>query len=107
VNSVKAGIRPSALIIGNFRKPRQTSRRPAQNPDNVYLAIALTTLDAETGILNFFPRDSSGQTLGQAEVLEPGDGILCCAEDASSGVGGEGGIVLMIRYQADTDRPRD
>jgi hypothetical protein len=107
VKSLKADARPSALIIGNFRKPRQTSHRPAQTPGNVYLAIALTALDAGTGILNFLPRDSSRQTLGQAEVLEPGDGILCCAEDANSGAGGEGGIVLMIRYQADTARPKD
>lgn len=106
VASVRAGLQPSTLIIGNFREPRPSPQRPARIPGSVYLVIALTTLNAETGILNFFPRDSSGQASGKTEVLEPGDGILCCAEDTFSGAGGEGGIVLMIRYQADTNSPR-
>lgn len=105
--SVKAGMQPSTLIIGNFRRPKQSSQRPTRIPGSVYLVIALTTLNAETGILNFFPRDSSGQALGQAEALGPGDGIICYAEDTFSGAGGEGGLVLMIRYQAETHPPQD
>jgi hypothetical protein len=91
------------LIIGNFRNPRQASERPAEPPGNVYFAIALTTLDAETGILNYFPRENSGSTLKEAEVLEPGDGVICCGEDGNPNGGGEGGIVLMIQYRVETD----
>jgi hypothetical protein len=107
VASVRADIQPSTLIIGNFRKPRQTSQKPAELPGNVYFAIALTTLNAETGILNYFPRDSNGIHLAQAEILQPGDGIICRGEDGNPNGGGEGGIVLMIRYRAETDRSRD
>jgi hypothetical protein len=107
VASVKADVHPSILIIGNFRKPRQTSQKPAEFPGNVYFAIALTTPNAETGILNYFPRDSNGNSLGQAEILQPGDGIICCGEDGNPNGGGEGGIVLMIRYRVETDRSRD
>lgn len=103
MSSVRAGISPCALIIGNFRNPSQTSQRPPENPGYVYFAIALTTLNAETGLLNFFPRDSSGARHGQTEVLEPGDGIICCGEEGDPSGGGEGGIVLMIRYRVKTD----
>lgn len=101
---MKAGVRPHALIIGNFRNPRQTSHTQPQIHGDVYLAIALTTLNAETGILNFFSRDDASTTVGQAEVLEPGDGIICCGEDSSPDGGGKGGIVLMIQYQVQSDR---
>jgi hypothetical protein len=102
VSTVKTGSRPYALIIGNFREPTQTSLASPHNQDDVYLAIALNTLDAETGILNFFPRDGALRTLGQAEVLEPGDGIICRGECSNPAGGGEGGIVLMIHYQVET-----
>lgn len=91
------------LIIGNFRNPRQASERPAELPGNVYFAIALTTLDAETGILNYFPSENSESTTREAEVLQPGDGVICCGEDGNPNGGGEGGIVLMIQYRVETD----
>lgn len=97
-----ANVRPRALIIGNFRESTQTPLRPPTTPGFVYLAIALTTLNAETGILNFFVGGSS-ERLGQTTVLEPGDGIICRGEDVNpSGTGG-GGIVLMIRYQRESE----
>lgn len=98
---MRAGVEPYAVHIGNFRKPKQPSQRPPEAHNDVYLAIALTTIDADTGILNFFSRESGSQTLG--EVLQPGDGIICCGEDANPGGGGEGGIVLMIQYQMEPD----
>jgi hypothetical protein len=82
----------------------QTTLTSPQNQDDVYLAIALNTLDAETGILNFFPRDGVSRTIGQSEVLEPGDGIICRGENSNPAGGGEGGIVLMIHYQVETGR---
>lgn len=87
------------MIIATFRKPTATSPRPPEPPGNTYFVIALTTLRAETGILNFFPVDGDGARLGQSEVLEPGDGLVCRGEDLISNGGGEGGVVLMIRYQ--------
>jgi hypothetical protein len=107
VASVRADIQPSTLIIGNFRKPKQASQKPAELPSNVYFAIALTTLNTETGILNYFLRDSNRIRLAQAEILQPSDGIICRGEDGNLNRGGEGGIVLMIRYRAETDRLRD
>lgn len=101
---MKAGTQPYCLRIGNFRKPKQTPRRSPETHNDVYLAIALTILNAETGILNFFPEDSASRTKGQGEMLQPGDGIICCGEDANPGGGGEGGIVLMIQYQVAPDR---
>lgn len=80
---------------------------PPEPPGNVYLAIALTTLNAKSGILNFFPRDDSGIRSGQNEVLEPGDGIICYGEDVNPNGGGEGGVILMIRYQVPLDRPEE
>lgn len=107
MSSMRPGVYPRTLFIGKFRKPTQTPPRSPETPGNIYYAIALTTLTADTGILNFFPRDSGGTNLGQAEVLEPGDGIICRGEDGNPSGGGEGGIVLMIHYQAGNDRPRD
>lgn len=88
-------------MVATFRKPSPIPPRLPELPGNIYFAIALTTLGAETGILNFFPRDSVSMGLGQAEVLEPGDGIVCRGEDINPEGGGEGGVILLIRYQAE------
>lgn len=85
----------------------QAPPRPPEAPKNVYLAIALTTLNAETGILNFFPRENSQEGPGQTAELKPGDGIICRGEDGNPSGGGEGGIVLMIRYQRKPNSPQD
>jgi hypothetical protein len=74
--------------------------RKPELPGHVYFAIALTTLRAESGVLHFFPQDTDST---RAEVLEPGDGIICRGEDMNPGVGGEGGIILMIVYREATD----
>jgi hypothetical protein len=100
---METGVRPKALIIATFRTPASSisgSSKPPGSLGKVYFAIALTTLSAETGILNFFPKDDTGLRLGQEEVLQAGDGIVCRQEDFDRTGGGEGGVVLMIRYQA-------
>lgn len=84
----------------------QASTRPPETPKNVYLAIALTTLNAETGILNLFPRESIQQEHRQEVELKPGDAIIFRGEDGNPSGGGEGGIVLMIRYLRETDSPQ-
>lgn len=99
-------VQPYALMIVNFREPTSTSPRTPEPPQNVYLAIALTTLNAETGILNLFPRNDSQGGTGQEAVLEPGDGIIFCGEDGNPRGGGGGGIVLMIRYQRKSYNPQ-
>ena len=88
-------------MIATFRKPSPTSPTLPELPGNVYFAVALTSLSAESGILNFFPGDNISMILGQTEVLEPGDGIVCCGEDINPEGGGEGGVILLIRYQAE------
>lgn len=103
MSDVKDGVAPSALIIAAFRAAVRASPEPQESAGNVYLAIALTTLDASSGIMNFFPRDDSGGSSGQYEVLEPGDGIICCGEDVNPNGGGDGGAILMIRYQVPSD----
>jgi len=69
-------------------------------PSKVYFAIALTTLNVDSGVIHFFP---PGTDSARAEVLEPGDGIICRGEDMNSGGGGHGGIILMIVYREATD----
>jgi hypothetical protein len=81
-----------------FRDRIPTSPRKPELPGNVYFAIALTTLSAESGALNFFPEGTS-----RVDVIEPGDGIICRGEDMNPSGGGEGGIILMIVYQGATD----
>jgi hypothetical protein len=78
------------------------SSKPPGSLGKVYFTIALTTLSVKTGLLNFFPEDDTGLRLGQEEVLEleAGDGIVCRQEDFNRNGGGEGGVVLIIRYQA-------
>lgn len=99
-------VQPCALIIANFREPTQAPPRPPEIPKNIYLAIALTTLNAETGILNLFPRESSEEGHGQEAELKPGDAIIFRGEDGNPSGGGKGGIVLMIRYLRKTDSPQ-
>lgn len=83
-------------MLATFRTPTPNSSRITESPGNVYLAITLTELNAESGILNFYPHDSDR---AKAEVLEPGDGIICRGEDVNPYGGGEGGVIFMIRYQ--------
>jgi hypothetical protein len=105
MTSVRTGISPRALLVATLRDSNETSPRPPEPSGNVYLVIALTTLNAKSGILNFFPRD--GGELEQTEVLEPGDGIVCCSEDVNPNGGGEGGVILVICYQSKTNPPKD
>jgi hypothetical protein len=77
-----------------FRDRTPTSPRKPEQPGNLYFAIALTALSAESGAPNFFPQGTSG-----VDVLEPGDGVICRGEDMNPSGGGEGGIILMIVYQ--------
>lgn len=83
-------------MLAIFRNPTPTSPRKREAPGNVYFAIALTTLSVRSGISRFFPHEHIG---AKAEVLEPGDGIICLGEDVNPHGDGEGGIVFMIRYQ--------
>lgn len=96
MRGLRAGVAPNSLIIATFRNRANAAPKPPEQPGNVYFAIALTTLDAGSGVLNFFPRD--GNDDGH-EVLEPGDGIICCSEDVNPNGGGEGGVVIIISYQ--------
>jgi hypothetical protein len=66
----------------------------------VYFVIALTALNEDSGILNFFAEHERDSGYGQVEALEVGDGIVCRQEDFNQNGVGEGGVVLMIRYQA-------
>lgn len=88
-------------MIATFRMSSSASSTLREVPGNIYFAIALTTLDAETGLLNFFPNDRIGTSSGQAEVLKPGDGIVCRGEDINPEAGGEGGVILLIHYLAE------
>jgi hypothetical protein len=104
VYKVKTGVRPEAVMIATFRTPASpisASSIPPESLGKVYFAIALTTLSAETGILNFFSKDDRGLRLGQKEELEAGDGIMCRQEYFDQYGGGKGGVILLLRYQAE------
>ena len=96
-----AGAQPFAVSIGIFRQPQQTSPISSEEPGNVYFVVALTTLNVETGILNFFSYQEGGE---RNEVLEAGDGIVCLGENVRRRGGGQGGIAIIIRYQTETGR---
>lgn len=95
---LKPGVKRCAQAIAQFRpNPALTSS------SRVLLFIALTKLDKTNGMFSFVevPEDSAiprNEWKEEEVVIEPGEGIVWRGDCARKAGVGDGGVMLIVRY---------
>jgi hypothetical protein len=97
VEILKPGAKLCGQAIGRF-----LSNPTLASSSNVFLYIALTTLDKSNGMFSFVSPGQAPDTesdFQEEEVtLSPGDGLLWRGDCARRSGGGYGAIVLILQY---------